>query len=507
LTRHAHDWLARWAYYTPEKLFLREHVSDRSWSYDQFNEVSRACARYLQQEMKLTKGDRMAIYSRNRMEYFMLYFAAIKLGVIVVPLNFRLTPVELDVLLTDAEPQLMIFEEDYSEQVNMLKSLPDSCQKMNIESLGSYLDREENASAIEFANTPIDSEDLVMILYTSGTTGVPKGAMITHKMLFWNSVNTSLRLDINSSDHTQAYAPLFHTGGWNVLFTPFLHHGASHTILEGFDPDIILELIEKEGSTILFGVPTMMQMLADSPKFHTTDLSSLRYAVVGGAPMPIPLIEIWHQKDVPIRQGYGLTEVGPNCFSLNQDAAISKQGSIGFPNFYMDARVLSESGEEVGTDEPGELCLRSPVVTSGYWRKPEETSKAIDDGWFHTGDMARKDKDGYFYIVDRKKNMFISGGENVYPAEVEAILIQHPDIKDAAVIGIPDEQWGEVGLAFLVATREIEIEELRDFCLKSLAKYKTPKQVCLIEALPLNDSGKLDRKHLKEMYKQQKETR
>ena len=505
MTQHAHDWLARWAYYTPDKMFLREHVSDRSWTYGQFNEASRRCASYLQQEMKLSRGDRLAIYSRNRMEYFMLYFAAIKLGVILVPLNFRLTPVELDVLLSDAEPQLIVFEEDYSDQVDMLDSLPENCQQVGVESFSPLLAVDENASAIEFFNAEINSEDLVMILYTAGTTGVPKGAMISHKMLFWNSVNTALRLNINSSDHTQAYAPLFHTGGWNVLFTPFLQHGASHTILESFDPDLILELIEKERSTILFGVPTMMQMLADSPRFESTDLSSIRYAIVGGAPMPIPLIETWHEKDIPIRQGYGLTEVGPNCFSLNQDAAISKQGSIGFPNFYMDACVMSESGEEVGIDKTGELCLRSPVVTPGYWRKPVETNKAITDGWFHTGDMARKDQDGYFYIVDRKKNMFISGGENVYPAEVEATLIQHTDVIDAAVIGIPDERWGEVGLAFLVTKRPLEIGEVREFCLKSLAKYKTPKQVCLIDSLPLNGAGKLDRKQLIEMYEQAKE--
>jgi len=505
LTQHAHDWLARWAYYTPDKMFLREHVSDRSWTYAEFNQAARHCSSYLQEEMKLNKGDRLAIFSRNRMEYFMLYFAAIKLGVIIVPLNFRLTPTELDVLLADAEPQVMVFEEDYSPQINELTSLSENCQRIKIESLSTLLERTENQPAIELVEREIESSDLVMILYTSGTTGVPKGAMITHKMLFWNSVNTALRLDINSSDHTQAYAPLFHTGGWNVLFTPFLQHGASHTILEGFDPDLILELIEKERSTILFGVPTMMQMLADSPRFETTDLSSIRYAVVGGAPMPIPLIEIWHAKDVPIRQGYGLTEVGPNCFSLNQDAAIHKQGSIGFPNFYMDARVMSESGEEVAINEPGELCLRSPVVTPGYWRKPAETSQTITNGWFHTGDMARKDQDGYFYIVDRKKNMFISGGENVYPAEVEATLIQHSDIHDAAVIGIPDEKWGEVGLAYIVADRLIDIEEVSEFCLQSLAKYKTPKQVCLIDSLPLNDSGKLDRKRLIEMYKQAKE--
>ncbi len=507
MTKHAHDWLARWAYYTPDKKFLREHVSDRSWTYGEFNQIARRCAQYLQDELSLTRGDRLAIYSSNRIEYFMLYFAAIKLGAIVVPLNFRLTPVELDVLLKDAEPQIIVYEEAYTDQIAHLNSLPKRCQQVGIESLSSFLVLNENAQPIQFVDVKTESDDIVMILYTSGTTGVPKGAMITHKMLFWNSINTALRLDINSSDHTQAYAPLFHTGGWNVLFTPFLQHGASHTILAGFDPDLILELIEKEGSTILFCVPTMMQMLADSPRFESTDLSSIRYAVVGGAPMPIPLIEIWHAKNIPIRQGYGLTEVGPNCFSLNQDAAISKQGSIGFPNFYMDARILSEAGEEVDIDIAGELCLRSPVVTPGYWKKPNETRQAIVDGWFHTGDMARKDKDGYYYIVDRKKNMFISGGENVYPAEVEATLIQHNHISDAAVIGIPNDKWGEVGLAYIVTDKALDIVEVREFCLKSLAKYKTPKEVCLIDALPLNDSGKLDRKQLIKMYKQQKETR
>jgi fatty-acyl-CoA synthase len=250
----------------------------------------------------------------------------------------------------------------------------------------------------------------------------------------------------------------------------------------------------------------MMQMMANAPGFESADLSSVRYAVVGGAPMPIPLIEIWHKKGVPIRQGYGLTEVGVNCFSLNQDAAIRKQGSIGFPNFYLDARILDEDGNVLGVDEPGELCLRGPVVTPGYWRKPAETEAAIVDDWFHTGDMARVDSEGYYYIVDRKKNMFISGGENVYPAEVEAILIKHPHIQDAAVIGIPHEKWGEVGKAFIVSDKNIELDELQTFCLEYLAKYKIPKALSLMDVLPLNDSGKLDRIELNKMHKQQKET-
>ena len=441
------------------------------------------------------------------MEYFLLYFAAIKLGVIIVPLNFRLTTPELDVLLKDAEPQAILFEAEYQDHVDTLVSLPPECQKVEMSVTGRFLNISTRSASVNLPTVEISEDDLVMILYTSGTTGVPKGAMITHKMLFWNAVNTGLRLDINSSDHTQAYAPLFHTGGWNVLFTPFLHHGASHTILESFEPDLILELIEKEKTTIMFGVPTMMQMMADSSRFESTDLSSLRYAVVGGAPMPIPLIEIWNRRDVPIRQGYGLTEVGPNCFSLNEEAAIRKQGSIGFPNFYLDAKILDGAGEELDINESGELCLKSPVVTPGYWRKPEVSATTMTGDWFHTGDMARKDDEGYFYIVDRKKNMFISGGENVYPAEVEAVLIKHIKIKDAAVIGIPHDKWGEVGKAFIVCDEEITLDELQTYCLGSLAKFKIPKAITRIEVLPLNDSGKLDRIELNRIHKQQKETK
>jgi fatty-acyl-CoA synthase len=334
-----------------------------------------------------------------------------------------------------------------------------------------------------------------MILYTAGTTGLSKGAIINHRMLFWNSINTALRLDITTEDHTQSFAPFFHTGGLNVLFTPFIHHGASHTLLTKFDPDLILQLMEKERATILFGVPTMLQMMADSTLFKKIDLSSVRYAIVGGAPMPIPLINIWHEKGVYIRQGYGLTEVGPNVFSLYQDDAICKKGSIGFPNFYFDVKIVDDNGNELGANEVGELWLKSPAVTPGYWRKPEETAKSITDGWFHTGDMVMKDNEGYFYVVDRKKNMFISGGENVYPAEIERFLLTHPAIKEAAVIGVPDEKWGEVGKVFIVVNdgEKISSAEAAEYCKGKLAKYKTPKYFEIVQEIPKNDAGKTDR--------------
>ena len=270
--------------------------------------------------------------------------------------------------------------------------------------------------------------------------------------------------------HSLSFAPFFHTGGWNVLFTPFLHTGASHTLLKGFEPEEILGLITREKVSLLFGVPTMMQMLADVPGFEECDLSSMRYAIVGGAPMPVPLINRWHAKGVFIRQGYGLTEVGPNCYSLHQDRAIDKRGSIGFPNFYIEARVVDREGRDCGPDEIGELWLRSEVVTPGYWRNPEATAEAITDGWFHTGDMVRCDAEGFTYVMDRKKNMYISGGENVYPAEVEAVLVSHDTVREAAVIGVPHDVKGDVPKAFV--TLNVGVEKTDDLIKEMLKARK-----------------------------------
>lgn len=485
------DWLARWATYTPDRTVLRDHARDVTWSYAEADRRAAALAVSLRDVHGVGAGDRIALYSRNRAEMFFLFFAAVKLGAILAPLNFRLTPRELDGLIVDCEPSLLVHEASFANEVSRLTAIPGRCRLATIEDVEPFLFGEVSDPGPRTYRALAD--DIVMILYTSGTTGRPKGVTITHHMLLWNSINTGLRLDLTSADHTQSYAPLFHTGGWNVLFTPFLHHGASHTVLPGFDADLVLELIERERSTLLFGVPTMLQMMADSPRFADADLSSLRYAVVGGAPMPLPLIETWHGRGVFVRQGYGLTEVGPNCFSLHQDDAARKRGSIGFPNFYLDARIVDETGEDVTDETPGELWLRSPVVTPGYWRKPEETRAAITNGWFHTGDVVKRDTEGFFHVVDRKKNMFISGGENVYPAEIERVLDQHPDVVESAVIGVPDARWGEAGLAFLVTRRDLGEASLRTHCEASLARYKIPREYRFVAELPRNEAGKIDR--------------
>lgn len=494
------DWLSKWAKYTPKRLFLREYHTQKEWNYKQFNERANSLANYFVNEIKLRKGDRVAVYSKNRAEYVLIFTACIKAGLILVPLNFRLTPRELDILINDAEPQLFFYEREYKNEVDKLESIEKISWKYEIELIEKFID--ENADKnLSFENV-ISEDDIVMILYTAGTTGLSKGAIINHRMLFWNSINTGLRLDLTSQDHTQSYAPFFHTGGWNVLFTPFLHHGASHTILQKFDADLILDLMEKEKTTILFGVPTMLQMMSDSKKFNEVDLSTVRYAIVGGAPMPIPLINKWHDKGIFIRQGYGLTEVGPNVFSLHQDDAIRKKGSIGFPNFYFEVKIVDDNGNELGPNQVGELWLKSPVVTPGYWRKPIETQNSITDGWFHTGDMVMKDEEGYFFVVDRKKNMFISGGENVYPAEIERFLLTNSKIKEVAVIGVENEKWGEVGSAFIVLNENENMtqEEIKNYCLGNLAKYKIPKYFTFINEIPKNEAGKIDRKKLSSIH-------
>ncbi|HRP92615.1 MAG: AMP-binding protein [Ignavibacteriaceae bacterium] len=496
------DWLANWAKYTPNRMFLHEHQRDVQWNYSDFNLRANALADYLLNQYKIKKDDRIAIYSKNKSEHVILFLACIKLGALLVPLNFRLMPRELNILINDADPKLFFYDEEFKDHIPKLSSI-DKIEFVNtLDEITKFLF--ENNIKSDFVSSQILTEDdAVMILYTAGTTGLSKGVIITHKMLFWNSINTGLRLDLHSSDHTQSFAPFFHTGGWNVLFTPFLHHGASHTLLTQFDADLILQLMEKEKATILFGVPTMLQMMADSPYFSKVDLSSVRYAIVGGAPMPIPLINTWHNKGVFIRQGYGLTEVGPNCFSLHQDDAIRKKGSIGFPNFYIETKIVKEDKTECASNEVGELWLKSPVITPGYWKNDKATKESITDGWFHTGDLVKQDEDGYFYVVDRKKNMYISGGENVFPAEVETYLYTNEKVKEAAVIGVDDEKWGEVGKAYIVLKDDqlSNEKEIIDYCKGNLAKYKIPKYVEFLSELPKTEAGKIDKKKLIQMHK------
>jgi fatty-acyl-CoA synthase len=497
------DWTAKWARYQPQKEAVKAYTNGQTFTYDELNRLGNRLAHYFLNTLGLQKGDRIAVLAETSLEYILLFVAAQKTGLILVPLNYRLANQEIDYLLGNARPALVIAEERFWTNMRQCAIVDKIAHQWSIELLADYCDK--TTIKPEDSRNPvieIAEDDPVFILYTSGTTGFPKGALYTHKMLFWNSINTSLSLLVNTESRTVNCMPPFHTGGWNVLTTPFLHHGGYTCLLKKFEPDTVLKLLAEEKATVFMGVPTMLKMMADEPAFETTDFSHLHYIIVGGEPMPIPLIERWQAKDVPIRQGYGMTEVGPNLTSLHQEDAIRKKGSIGRPNFYVETKIVDEQGQIVPPNTGGELLLRGPMVTPGYWQQPEATAKAIVDGWFHTGDRVREDEEGYLYVEDRIKNMFISGGENVYPAEIERVLLNHPAIEEAIVVGVPDAKWGEVGSAFVVlqASQSVDETTLSDYCREHLAKFKVPKTFRFLTELPKNDTGKIDRKCLKERF-------
>lgn len=485
------NWIEKWAHYAPQSIALINEDTSEQISYSELHRIVMFYSTQLN-ELGLEKGERVVVLSPNRIEFIYLFLACQHLGLILIPLNFRLTPSEIAHPIKDSSPTFWVYDSAYEEYLIEANYTGKRLLFCDLKEWTSQALRSESIPKVPQKGL---FDDVCMILYTSGTTGKPKGAQITNSMIFWNSVNTGLRLNLTQNDCSFIHAPFFHTGGWNVLTLPLLHRGATLIFVSKFDADRLLQLCEEQKATIIWGVPTMMDMLARSPLFDSVDLSSIRYAVVGGEPMPIRLIETWQKKGVPIRQGYGLTEFGPNVFSLNEEDAIRKRGSIGFPNFYIETKVVNDSGKECLAEEPGELWLKGPVCTPGYWNNPKATQQAIEDGWMKTGDIVRYDEEGYFYVVDRKKDMFISGGENVYPAEIERIIRQLSFIREVAVVGVPDEKWGEVGKAFIVFDSEkaesLSMDQIKAHCKHHLAKYKIPKYFERIEELPKSDSGKI----------------
>ncbi|MCB0572863.1 MAG: long-chain fatty acid--CoA ligase [Phaeodactylibacter sp.] len=495
------DWFAKWAVYSPGKVAVKEYESQRTFTYGELHRLGNQLAFHLRSRYGIEKGSRIAILAENCLEYIALFAAMQKMGCILVPMNYRLASSEIDYLLRDSEPALAIAEKKFEGVLQAAPAFSGIPHYWPLEELAAFCETHKAGPPdAEYPLEEVDEGHPAFILYTSGTTGFPKGAIYSHKMLFWNSINTAMSLIINSEGRTINVMPPFHTGGWNVLTTPFLHHGAYTCMLKKFDADAVLRLLQEEAVTLFMGVPTMLKMIAEAPAFEAASFPGLYYIIVGGESMPIPLIEIWDAKGVAIRQGYGMTEVGPNLTSLHQDDAIRKKGSIGRPNFYVRIRITDEDGSQVPCNQPGELLLQGPMVSPGYWRNEAATQKALEDGWFHTGDMVREDEQGYLYVVDRIKNMFISGGENVYPAEVERVLLKQAGISEAAVIGVADEKWGEVGKAFVVTQEGAALsrEAITEHCLQNLAKFKVPRYIEFVETLPKNDTGKIDRQALKQ---------
>lgn len=489
-------WIEQRAMMTPNRLAL---VGERKrFTYQEMAKTVHRLAHYLHEEMLVKKGERIAILSENREEVFLLYFALAKLGAIAVPLNVRLTVGELYYQLIDSGTRLLWVSERFQEMGDLLGKSGYKGLLAWIDGRGGMPSLLQRISSYPDQFTPPEEgegSDPLFIMYTSGTTGRPKGAILTQENQFWNGVNNIFGLEIQSSDRILTLLPLFHVGGIGLFAFPGFLAGSSIFVPTRFDPEDTLAWIEREKITIVMGVPTMLDALRKSPSFGTRNLSSVRWFYSGGAPCPIELLDDYLSRGLPLGQGFGMTESSPTIFLLMKDDYKRKKGSIGKPVLFSQVRVVDEAGVDVPRGEVGELWIKGPHLFKGYWNKPEETAKAIAADWFRTGDMVRMDEEGFVYVAGRKKEMFISGGENVYPIEVEQVLYSHPLVDEAAVVGIPHEKWGEVGVAWVVVKEggHVTEEELSQYMARHLAKYKCPKKYVFVKSLPKNATGKIDK--------------
>ncbi len=486
----------------------REAVVDRErrLTYRHLNRRVNRLSRALQ-GMGLKYGDRCAVLAYNCLECVELLFAAAKLGLIVVPLNWRLAPAELAFILDDSGTETLFFDPEFLKTVEMLKSrsplrrfisLGDG--EFGVPSYEQALSRENDGEPE--AGRPVHMDTPHIIMYTAGTTGRPKGAVLGQGASFWNAVNMSLCVDLTSRDRTLTVLPLFHVGGIGLYTLPTLYQGGTVVIQRSFDPPQTLRLLEEERIDVLFGVPAIFLFLIEHPGFRPDTMRRLRSVMSGGAPLPVRLIRQYQESGIILQQGFGMSEAAPGIAALDKERALAKAGSIGRPLFHMQVRVADDENRDLPAGRTGELLIRGPNLMQGYWNRPEATAEAFTAGWFHTGDLARMDEDGDLYILERKKDMYISGGENVYPAEVEKVLSQHEKIADVAIIGVPDDRWGETGKAFVVprAGHVLTKEEVLEFLQGKVAKYKFPTHVEFVPELPLTASGKIKKADLKERF-------
>ncbi len=465
----------------PGKTAIIDQATGVRWSYRKLRlEVDRWACFF--QEQGVQKGDRIALLAKNRLEHVSIFFALAHLGAIFVPLNWRLSTKELQSILNRISPSFLIYDEDNELSFN-----------------GNKIDLRVwlLPSKYKFKTVATSKKDPLLMLFTSGTTGDPKGVLFHGEMLEANQWATVKEWGLRKEDISIVETPFFHTGGYNVLLLPLLLIGGTIVLSKGFDGVGTLNLIELEKVTIYFGVPTMFQRMCESINFKDSKFKKVRFFISGGAPCPANLIEAYQKKGISFRQGFGMTEVGPNCFSLEKKFAISKMGSIGKPMKHTRVMVLNKNGEYAGIDEVGELLLAGPHLCAGYYDEEERFKNSCKGEFFKTGDLVRFDKDGFFFVVGRSKEMYISGGENVYPAEVEKALKDYPAIDEVVVVSVPSEKWGEVGYAFYRGDKDVKLESVRRFLNPTLCRFKHPGFIKKIDDFPLLGSGKIDKNNLK----------
>jgi len=506
------DILGERARLTPEKVALVFVPTGERFTYGQLDQRALRCARLLTETCGLKKGERVGILANNCVEFLDVFSAAAKSGIVLVPLNTRYTAHELDYIVRDSDIEVLFYQSQFQDAVRSLRKTARLKHWIALDADGEPGDLPYAASlsALDpaaWSHVCCAPEDLLCLLYTSGTTGRPKGVMLPHRMIGWNAYNTAVCWQLREDDVSSLYMPLYHTGGLNAFLMPIFAIGGTIILHSRFDPGEVWRTVEKEKCTVVLGVPTIFKMLMDAPEFEQADLSHVRWFISGGAPLPLYLIETFQKRGPAFKQGYGLTEVGVNCFSMTVEESARKAGSIGKPLMFTQARLVDGEGRDVAVNEVGELLFRGAHVCQGYWNNPQATAAAMDaEGWFHTGDLARCDEEGFFYIAGRIKDMFISGGVNVYPAEIEAELLQHAGVQDAAVAGVPHPTWGEVGVAFVLrrAPHNPTPEELANFLGERLARYKVPREFFYVDELPRTVYGKVIKGELLRKYRKSK---
>lgn len=502
------DILGQRARLMPDKTALVVQSTGERLSYGELDGRATRSARAWLGSLGLEPGDRIGILANNRVEFLEAFFAAAKSGLVLVPLGTKLTPKELEYILRDAGAKALIYAGSYAETVRALERCLDLPhwialdEPLRLED-HSYPRLRERSGVDAAPLPPRQPDDLCCLLYTSGTTGRPKGVMVPHRMVAWNALNTVANWQLRETDVSPVFTPLYHAGGLGAFIGPIFAVGGTIVLHDGFDAGEVLTTIAHEECTVVLGVPTIFRMLLDSEAFGRTDLSRVRWFISGGAPLPPALVEAYRNAGVVLRQGYGLTEVGVNCFTMTSEEAVRHPGAIGRPMMFTEARLVDEKGREVEAGEVGELLLRGPHVSDGYWHNPEATRASYDDeGFFHTGDLACLDEAGLFHIAGRRTDMYISGGVNVYPPEVEAELLLHADIEDVAVIGVPEPRWGEAGVAFVLPRpgSALRREAVIDFLQGRLAKYKLPRRIEFVNELPRTPYGKVRKHELRRAY-------
>lgn len=495
------EWLRRRAERSPDRAAIGG--GENSWSYaaleDRVERLSAVLA-----EGGIKAGDRVAYLGFNHPMIAAALFAAARLGAAFVPLNFRLTARELEFVIGDAGVHTLLAGEEHAAVVEAVRpSIP--CERIlrvgspvpGVEALEPLL---AAASKVPSARSP-EPDDVALLMYTSGTTGRPKGAILTHANLWANNLNWMLASDFSSRDVGLNCAPMFHVGGLCVTVLPILFAGGQVVLQQQFDPAAFLRAIERHRVTVTFAVPAMMLFASQHPDFTHADLSSLRLIVAGGAPVPEPLLRVYAERGIPVSHCYGMTESTSAVTFLETENAVRKLGSCGRPGMLSDVRLIDAAGRVLAEPRSkGEICMRGPNVTKGYWNLPGATAESLDgDGWFRSGDVGYFDEDGFLYVCDRVKDMIISGGENVYPAEIESALYEHSAIAEVAVIGVPDERWGErvVAVVALKPGTSLALEDLQSFARERLAGYKIPRELRFLDALPRNSNGKVVKMELR----------